>query len=526
MQRKINRNRIHINEGQERIGKDIGEHMSKKVSVQFRTADSFYQKIYDMAEERIKKNIAETGEGKLMLEGGGYAAHYPKGLPLEGLFYANRDMDVAVDAQRVWFKFQRADGRMSGELKHSVQFRKADADVPDVLGFMINYACFVEPLIGNTMLDVYRLADLDHEYLRMVYEGLEKWDNYLWTYRDSDGDGCLELWCESDTGDDYAVRYDNQVCHWGMDYPPKGFRTVPMESIDMMASSYHCRQTNAQIAQILGNGKAKEWEAKAEYVKAKVHDYLWREDKNACYDRDADNEFIEELTSSNIRAMYSGLFTQDMAERFISKHLLNPEEFWTALPVPSVAVNDAGFRTDDTVRGYNGQTPGINFLYSIVALERYGYPVPLIELSRKLNQIITEEGYFCSFYNTLTGKPTGEKLDVSATAPMLAVLAMAALHHGIAITPKDEIYFSVLDDGFDTNYTQVWGEDTYTLSVKSGIASAYKNEKLLFKFESGFRVVTALDGTPKRVIRLGKGAKHLSFDSVEKELMENEAVIF
>ena len=29
-----------------------------------------------------------------------------------------------------------------------------------------------------------------------------------------------------------------------------------------------------------------------------------------------------------------------MAERFVKEHLLNPQEFWTKMPLPSVAAND------------------------------------------------------------------------------------------------------------------------------------------------------------------------------------------
>ena len=47
----------------------------------------------------------------------------------------------------------------------------------------------------------------DPNYLRRLYDCLKRFDDYLWTYRDSDGDGCLESWCVWDTGEDNWSRF-------------------------------------------------------------------------------------------------------------------------------------------------------------------------------------------------------------------------------------------------------------------------------------------------------------------------------
>ena len=45
----------------------------------------------------------------------------------------------------------------------------------------------------------------------MLADCLEKFDQYLWRTRDSDGDGCLESFCVYDTGEDNALRYGHRL---------------------------------------------------------------------------------------------------------------------------------------------------------------------------------------------------------------------------------------------------------------------------------------------------------------------------
>ena len=65
------------------------------------------------------------------------------------------------------------------------------------------------------------------------------------------------------------------------------------------------------------------------------------------------------LTHNNLRCMYYGSFDQDMADRFIRCHLLNPDEFWTRVPLPSIAANDPCF-TNINFNNWGGQPQGLD----------------------------------------------------------------------------------------------------------------------------------------------------------------------
>ena len=54
------------------------------------------------------------------------------------------------------------------------------------------------------------------------------------------------------------------------------------------------------------------------------------------------------LTHNTLRCMYWNSLPAPLGARFVKEHLCNPAEFWTPMPLPSVAVNDPLFRNVTT----------------------------------------------------------------------------------------------------------------------------------------------------------------------------------
>ncbi len=88
------------------------------------------------------------------------------------------------------------------------------------------------------------------------------------------------------------------------------------------------------------------------------------------------------LLHNNIRVMDHGAFDQEMADRFIAHHMLNPKEFWTPMPLPSIAVNDAFFRNNDD-NDWSGQPEGLTYQRAIRAIENYGHYAELTMIGKK-----------------------------------------------------------------------------------------------------------------------------------------------
>ena len=90
--------------------------------------------------------------------------------------------------------------------------------------------------------------------------------------------------------------------------------------------------------------------------------------------------------------MYHGTFTQSMADKFIKHHLLNPEEFWTRLPLPSIAVNEPLYRNHPG-NDWSGQPQGLTYQRAIGALENYGHFAEVTLLGQKLIPVLIDNDY-------------------------------------------------------------------------------------------------------------------------------------
>jgi hypothetical protein len=276
---------------------------------------------------------------------------------------------------------------------------------------------------------------------------------------------------------------------------------VPFASMDVMAYSYQGRAVLAKIARELDNGREAHWHKQAEDVRQRLVKGLWDPARSACFDRDRNGKRLEELVHNNLRCMWYGVFTQEMADVFIRRHLLNPAEFWTPVPLVSIAANDPLFRS---VGGndWSGQPQGLTFQRAIRALENYGHYAEVSLVGQKLLPVLIRNG--CTFpqqLDAVTGAPSGPKPD--GYGPMsLAALEYISRMHGIHLDVEaDRVWWSALrGSGGDFSYTQRWGEQTFALDCKGGQMRARLNESELFSCSPGARVVTDLKGTIIEVV--------------------------
>lgn len=464
--------------------------------VRFTTNDELLQKLTDAAEEKSKNNLRRFGGRLVLVEGGGYEKIWLETQPMGGEMYAKRNMEAALNNQLLFMEYRRADGRIPGSIavldgKVTPQFNKFQ-------GF-----CFPAPA-----LNLYYLTGKGPDYLALLEDTLRGFDGYLWRVRDSDGDGCLETWCRYDTGEDHALRYGDAPDAWTEDTPPAGCSAVPIASIDVMSYSYSCRSTLARICRIQGSeAEAELWAGKAQAVKEKIRSYLWNEERGACLDRDKHHRVMPVLTHNTLRAMYWESIAPQHATRFVHEHLTNPAEFWTEMPLPSVAVNDPLFR-NVTTNDWSGQAEALTYQRAIRALENYGF-FPLIpQLGRKLFAAIGPECRFVQQYDPFTGKPsviclTGEQDAYGPT--MLSVMEYAACMFGVR-RQGDTLLWGTVSDS-ECRYEQQMGEDRWLIVNSGSGAEAFVNGKRVFRSGPDLRVVTDLSGRPLRADAFAAGAQ-------------------
>ncbi|MBO4591226.1 MAG: hypothetical protein J5684_01530 [Eubacterium sp.] len=465
--------------------------MNKEVKVVFDTSDDSLKRLYDDAERKCLLNIKDFSGRKVLVEGGGYEKIWLETQPMGGEMYAKRNLEIGLNNQLLFMEYAREDGRIPGSIAYEdgkiiPQFNKFQ-------GF-----CFPQPA-----LNMYYLAEPGIDYLDMLYTTLERFDEYLWRVRDSDHDGCLESWCKYDTGEDNAVRYMDAPDGWEEEYPPQDCRIVPMASLDVMSYSYTARETLMEISQILGKQNLAEmWKLKSKHVSNKIREYLWNEDKGTCFDRDKNHFEIPILYHNTLRAMYWHSIDQDMADAFVKRHLLNPDEFWTEMPLPSVAVNDSAFRNIST-NNWSGQSESLTYQRAIRALENYGYDSLIPKLGRRFIDALKKECRFVQQFDPFTGEISRVSLDgeMDAYGPaILSTLEYISRIYGVH-REKNYIYWGCTT-GSESIYEQHIGEHIYSVENTYSGASAKIDGREIFETKADVKIVTDLSGNIVNVVDL------------------------
>ena len=485
-----------------------------ETGVSFKTTDTALQKVFDEAERLARLNIKRFGEFEVMVEGAGYNAVYLETQPMGGSMYASRNTEIAKNNQLIFMVCQREDGRLPGSVRY-------------IDGKMVSRYLEIQ---GNYLpieaFEVYFWIGKDLAYLEKLYSTLERYDNYLWKYRDSDNNGCLETWCIHDTGEDHNARFGDSYSSWGLSFAPalenlkklseqdslelcndsynkcsrriKLNSPMPIESMDFMSFSYGNRSILARISEILRNGRSDYWDGKAKEVQVKIKDYLWNAKRHACYDRNRDNKAMDILIHNNLRCMYFGSFTQQMADEFIKYHLLNPKEFWTTMPLPSIAVNDPVFR-NISGNNWGGQPEGLTFQRSIRAMENYGHYAELTMIGNKFLNAIGDSLKFGQQFDPFTGIASESSIRNGYGPTVLASLEFISRFYGINIS-QDKIYWTCLDNKNRYEYSQKWGDRLFKMETKGSKVFCSVNGKEVFSFTKGIRVASDLEGKTIEVV--------------------------
>ncbi len=465
--------------------------MLPETSVSFRCENPALQRLYDEAERKCLGNLKDFGGRTVLVEGGGYEKIWLETQPMGGEMYALRNLEAGLNNCLLFMEHQRADGRLPGSIqcaegKIEPQFNKYQ-------GF-----CFPFPA-----LNLYFLAGEDGHFLDFLKDTLIRFDDCLWRTRALKDDGLLRSFCVYDTGEDLALRYGDAPCWWTEDAPPAGYQVVPMASMDVTSWSYACRDTLAAVCRIQKKDEeAEAWTKKAAAVAAALKKGLWDEQRGALYDRDKNGNSISILCHNTLRCMYWGSVSREMAARFVKDHLLNPAEFWTPFPLPSVAANDPAFRNAPE-NNWSGQPEGLTYQRAILALENYGYHSLVTELGDRLMRAIAAHGFrFTQQFDPFTGAPSlvhavthqlvrsGQNEPVQDAYGPTLLASLEYIAHRFGIHPHlGNVWFSLgKDEAYQ--YEATFYGHRYGIFSDGGKAEIRVDGRPVATHPCGFRIIT------------------------------------
>ena len=176
---------------------------------------------------------------------------------------------------------------------------------------------------------------------------------------------------------------DDPLCRSGesgMDNSPRFDSGDPVEAVDLcsyVASEMACLTDMA--LSLKRYGEASEWKQRRAALVASMNARLWDARDGFYYDRASDGALVRIRTSAGFLPLFAGVADGAQARRMLAR-LTDPRQFWTAMPVPSVALDEPDYEPDM----WRGPTwLNVNHLI-LEGLERYGFNDAAAELARRV----------------------------------------------------------------------------------------------------------------------------------------------
>jgi hypothetical protein len=225
------------------------------------------------------------------------------------------------------------------------------------------------PILAWACWQVYRVSQ-DRSFLEAAYPALCRYLEWDMCNRDWNGSGLMgwliegEPKCRSgESGMDNSSRFDGQG---------------PWDSVDLNAYAVSDMRHLALIAGELGNGaEAVQWDGRAAALGARMNRLLWDEESGFYYDRSVDGDLLRLKSNAGFLPLFAGVASPEQAQRLVGH--LNPAEFWSPFPVPTIALDEPSHEPDM----WRGPTwINVNGLIRL-GLERYGYHDLSQELRRR-----------------------------------------------------------------------------------------------------------------------------------------------
>ena len=182
-----------------------------------------------------------------------------------------------------------------------------------------------------------------------------------------------------------------------------------------------------------------------------IQSLLWDEGDSFYYDRDArTGKHLKIKSVAGYFPLWAGIATREQANRLV-EHLTNPQEFWSAYPVPSYARNEKNYTQhhvppplldpyyglDDNHSNWLGGAWGHSNYFIVHGLQQYGFDREAREIARKSYAMSAPDMQIREWYNAETGAGSGG-IGICAGAELLLRFLSAEITAGFSPMPIED----------------------------------------------------------------------------------------
>ena len=342
--------------------------------------------------------------------GGGYVGQWLWDAMFVATAYAPLDDDPTLRGvfENYWQTIEHNPEAPQGSVRYGM--------VPNYLGPWPPLGYSQIPILGWGCRMVWRQTH-DRELIERCLPYLVLFDQWYSSERDVDGDGLIEFGAYKPVGNAgmlQTARYETFDFHPPMDEmqltphpqrPDSGPWYGNVEGVEQTCFLLMSEEAIIELAEELGQGELAQRyrQIVARRIKA-IQEQMWDPQTKFFYSLERDRHTkIPIRTIQGFLTLTCGAATPEQAAALVQQ-LQDPQQWWAAFPVPTVALDDPKFGADAMWRG--DMWPATTYLVAC-GLNRYGYHEVARELAERMRRLIAEQG-INERYNARTGRPLGD----------------------------------------------------------------------------------------------------------------------
>jgi glycogen debranching enzyme len=352
------------------------------------------------------------------------------------IVWASIDRERARDELRALVALQTGDGLLPHILYWAPQLRDRFGsqylEGPGWLppGSRPAASALIQPPVAAQALEAVLEPEGDDAFLAELLPAVSRHYRYLASVRDPDADGLVSVVSQFETGLDFSPVWDpapglspsrlrrrargSQALNKLLgNRPDLIFRYRRTHSEDVLVNSVFLDGLTSleRLAARGGDAELERWaRERADRTLAALLERCWDERRGLFFTlAGPDERRIAVKTIISLMPLAAERLPAEIAARLV-EHLTDPREFWTAYPVPSVAIDEPSFVPDAEIGGerciWRGpSSPPTNWLLSR-GLRRHGFAEQAETIAER-NREAAARGGFNEFYDPLEGRAVG-----------------------------------------------------------------------------------------------------------------------
>ncbi|MDX5348650.1 MAG: trehalase-like protein, partial [Hymenobacteraceae bacterium] len=286
------------------------------------------------------------------------------------------------------------------------------------------------PLVAQALQRIYQKTN-DKAFLQEMLPKLKNYYKWLLQHRDFEGNGLLSIISPYESGMDWKASYDPVLKFKGKGNVRLFWKVLKVDMFNFF-KGYNLEKIYEADKFIVKDAAfntifAQNLEAMALLCK-EVNDAdeaFFRQNSEKCAKSilelmyDADDEAFYDLAGKENRKLKVKTPTiffpvvlknipDEICKKVLHRHLLNPKEFQTKFPIPSLAIDEPAFNPTESIYIWRGPTwIMFNWFLHRFMLEK-NYPEEAERLLNSFRKLIEKSG-FREYYNPFTGQGYGAK---------------------------------------------------------------------------------------------------------------------